>query len=102
MCDISVSSSLREGLPVNIMEAMACGLPIVATYNRGHHELVVDQVNGFMIQPPDVNLFANRLLDLYRSKELRQMMGMESVRRVREFSLTEVGRELKKIYAQYA
>ena len=37
--DVAVASSLREGLPVNIMEAMACGLPVIATDNRGHREL---------------------------------------------------------------
>ncbi|XJZ26736.1 glycosyltransferase [Bacillota bacterium Lsc_1132] len=42
--DLAVASSLREGLPVNIMEAMACGLPVVASDNRGHRELVEEGV----------------------------------------------------------
>lgn len=99
MCDIAVSSSLREGLPVNIMEAMACGLPIVATHNRGHKELIEEQVNGFIIQPGDIPLFARRLLELERSRELRQSMGYESVQRVMKYSLTEVGQELRDIYS---
>ena len=41
MSDIAVASSLREGLPVNIMEAMACGLPVIAVDNRGHRELLL-------------------------------------------------------------
>ena len=45
LCDIAVASSRREGLPVNVMEAMACGLPVVATANRGHSELVVHELH---------------------------------------------------------
>lgn len=40
LTNIYVASSLREGLPVNIMEAMYMGLPVIATDNRGHRELV--------------------------------------------------------------
>ena len=49
ICDIAVASSLREGLPVNIMEAMACGLPVVASENRGHRELITNHKNGWLI-----------------------------------------------------
>ncbi len=98
MCDVAVSSSIREGLPVNIMEAMACALPIVATRNRGHKELIEDQVNGFVVHPDNVYMFAERLLKLKRSKDLRQAMGLENLRRVRSYSLTEVGQELRDIY----
>jgi len=98
MCDVAVSSSLREGLPVNIMEAMACALPIVATRNRGHKELVVDQVNGYVIDPDNITMFAARLLELKRSQDLRQAMGLESYQRVNAYSLSEVGQELREIY----
>ena len=54
MCDIAVASSLREGLPVNIMEAMACGLPVIASENRGHRELIINNVNGWTVDREDI------------------------------------------------
>jgi glycosyltransferase EpsD len=98
MCDVAVASSLREGLPVNIMEAMACGLPIVATQNRGHSELVADGQNGFVLAPDQVKAFAGRLLALSKSEELRNRMGAESADIVKKYSLSQVARELNDIY----
>ncbi|NIK76106.1 glycosyltransferase EpsD [Paenibacillus castaneae] len=98
MCDVAVASSLREGLPVNMMEAMACGLPIVATNNRGHSELVSSGLNGFIIEHDQVFDFASRLLQLSVSDELRQRMGTESVDMVKKYSLAQVSRELSDIY----
>ena len=45
--DVAVSSSKQEGLPINIVEAMAVGLPVVATEIRGHNDLIEDSENGF-------------------------------------------------------
>lgn len=98
MCDVAVASSLREGLPVNIMEAMACGLPIVATENRGHSELVADGRNGYVLAPDQVTAFAGRLLELSRSAELRHQMGSESANIIKKYSLAQVARELNDIY----
>ncbi len=47
--DIYLASSLREGLPVNIMEAMYKGVPVIAKYNRGHRELISNNKNGFLV-----------------------------------------------------
>ncbi|MCQ6558989.1 glycosyltransferase family 4 protein [Paenibacillus mendelii] len=102
MCDVAVASSLREGLPVNIMEAMACGLPIIATANRGHSELVEDQGNGFIVAPGDIQAFADRMDQLYHSELLRERMGQESVRRAANYSLTQVKAQLSEIYSRYA
>lgn len=98
MCDVAVASSLREGLPVNIMEAMACGLPIVATKNRGHSELVSSGVNGFIIEQNDPVLFAQRLKQLSESIELRQTMGNRSLQFVQKYGLLPVMQELGGIY----
>ena len=45
--DVAVSSSKQEGLPINVVEAMAVGLPVVATKIRGHVDLIEDSENGF-------------------------------------------------------
>jgi glycosyltransferase EpsD len=99
--DIAVGSSLREGLPVNIMEAMACGLPILATKNRGHCELVENGSNGFIVMPGDREIFAARLLQLYRNPSLRKKMGDESIKRMERYSLNQVSQELRQIYSRY-
>ncbi|MGG1635363.1 glycosyltransferase family 4 protein [Paenibacillus sp. NRS-1760] len=101
MCDVAVASSLREGLPVNLMEAMACGLPIVATRNRGHSELVIDGENGFVLEPTDMELFADRLRKLSESLELRQRMGAFSLQMVQKYGLLQVKLELNEIYKSF-
>lgn len=101
MCDLAVASSLREGLPVNIMEAMACGLPVVATDNRGHRELIIDTTNGYLVTPGEVELFASRILECIHSRTLREKIKIENVNRVKKYSVDEVGTELNNIYTQY-
>lgn len=101
MCDVAVASSLREGLPVNIMEAMACGLPIVATQNRGHSELVVDGENGFILAPEETAQFANRLKLLSDSIKLRHRMGINSQQFVQKYGLNQVKQELGEIYTSF-
>lgn len=101
ICNIAVASSLREGLPVNIMEAMASGLPIVATINRGHRELVNNGVNGFIILPNDKQKFASKILDLFASPELSQQMSSENLKMIKKYSLEQVTLELSEIYSSY-
>ncbi|MDQ0242547.1 glycosyltransferase EpsD [Bacillus fengqiuensis] len=99
--DVAVASSLREGLPVNIMEAMASGLPVVASDNRGHRELVKDKVNGFVIPPSNDRMFSKRLLELSQSNDMCKKMGSESVSQLKNYSLSQVGLELSAIYTHY-
>ncbi|MFC3884770.1 glycosyltransferase family 4 protein [Bacillus songklensis] len=101
ICDLAVASSLREGLPVNIMEAMACGLPVVASDNRGHRELIKDKINGYVIPPANDRLFSARILELAQSNDMRKKMGIESVKHLKTYSLSHVHSELNKIYTHY-
>ncbi|MEN1937230.1 glycosyltransferase family 4 protein [Paenibacillus sp. 102] len=101
ICDIAVGSSLREGLPVNIMEAMACGLPIIASENRGHLELVEDSANGYIIPNQDAQLFALKIVELNKSKALLVKMGTESKRKMNKYSIVQVESEMSSIYRKY-
>ncbi|WP_282937457.1 glycosyltransferase family 4 protein [Paenibacillus sp. RC67] len=101
LCDVAVASSLREGLPVNIMEAMACGLPVIASANRGHSELIEDAVNGYIVNGQNRGEFAARMVELSKSRDLCAKMGMESMNRMRQYSITQVGLELAGIYSHY-
>lgn len=75
--DIFVLSSLWEGLPVVFLEAMATGLPIVATAVDGSCELVKEGVNGFLVPAKDYRLLAQRIITLLKEKERARKMGRE-------------------------
>lgn len=67
ICDVEVACSYREGLPLNVIEAMLCGKPVVASHNRGHDELVQDGVNGYLVNADDVDDYAKRICEILAS-----------------------------------
>jgi glycosyltransferase EpsD len=99
--DIVVSSSRREGLPVNILEAMATGLPLVVTDCRGNRDLVINNVNGFVIKLDNVKDFANAIRILYELPDLRKKFGNESIKKVKKYSLNKVKIEYINIYERF-
>lgn len=75
-----------EGQPLVILEAMACGLPIISTKDVGViDETVIDGVNGILVEKRNVEQLANAILKLVQDKDLRVKMGKESLRRFQEF-----------------
>jgi glycosyltransferase EpsD len=95
--DIAVASSLREGLPVNVMEAMAEQLPVVATKNRGHRELI--RGAGILVDADDPSSFAEAVIGLIENPEERQELGRRAYERIIEkYSGEMVLQELIKLY----
>ncbi len=82
--DVFVLPSHFEGLPIAMLEAMAAGLPIVATSVGGVPEVIEDGTNGFLIQVGDYKALADRILVLARNKRLRWQMGVNNVNKIRE------------------
>ena len=70
IADVSVSCSKREGLPLNIVEAMLSGTPVVASVNRGHRELIQNGKNGFLIDVNDCERIADKVLKILTDKQL--------------------------------
>jgi len=101
IADVAVSASRREGLPVNVMEAMATGLPLVVTDCRGNRDLVVNGKNGFVIALDDVDAFADAIERLYNSQELRTKFGRANLEMIKEYSLENVIKYMEEIYRDY-
>jgi len=102
LCDVAVASSYREGLPVAVMEAMACGLPVVAVDNRGHRELIQDDYNGWLHTEDDPQAFANKLVMLATIQDLPEQFGKNSRKlMVEKYSTKKVLREKIHMYQKY-
>ena len=96
--DIFILTSRREGLPRAILEAMAVGLPIIATNVRGNRDLVKHGENGYSVQLDDVQQTILAIEALSSSKSLRESMGEINREVVREYSLERVLSETEVIY----
>ena len=62
VCDLEIACSHREGLGLNIVEAMLCGKPVIASHNRGHDELVREGVNGYLADSSHVAEFTELII----------------------------------------
>lgn len=100
LSDVAVSSSRREGLPVNVMEAMASGLPLVVTDCRGNRELVRNDENGFVVAQDDSAAFVASLEKIYHSVELQQNFGEASLEMVKKYSKKCVDQQMQNIYGE--
>ncbi|WP_431800786.1 glycosyltransferase family 4 protein [Halobacillus andaensis] len=102
ICDAAGGSSLREGLPVNIMEAMACALPIIATDNRGHRELIHHSVNGWLIEKNGIDDFAGKIEFLANHPQVKKQLGNEGRKTIiKTYSEQQVLIQKREIYQSF-
>ena len=79
-CDMLARPSLLEGMPLTVLEAMACGLPVVATPVSGTAELVRDGENGIFVRPADPAALARAILRLIEDEPMREAQGRSARR----------------------
>ena len=96
--DISVFPSLREGMGMAGLEAMASGIPLIAADNRGTREYLIDQENGLVCNAASADEFAKAILSLYENKEQRQRYAARAQNTVEKFSLHESAAKMSQIY----
>jgi glycosyltransferase involved in cell wall biosynthesis len=73
--DVYVNTSLHEGIPMSVLEAMAYGVPVVVPKVGGLQEFVTDGVDGYLVDSRDPADFRDRILALYENETLRERMG---------------------------
>jgi glycosyltransferase involved in cell wall biosynthesis len=96
---IAVLPSRREGLPLSLLEAAACGRPLVATDVPGCREIARAGVNALLVPPDDPSALAGAIDRLARDPELRRRFGRASRELAeREFSSARIGRDIVALY----
>ena len=83
------------------MEAMACGLPVIASRVKGHEDLIEPDVNGLLFDFDDEEMFCQAVRRLYEDKKLREQMGQAGKEKVQRYRLeTVLPENMKKLYIQ--
>ncbi len=101
--DIFVHPSTSEGIPVAIMEAMALGLPVVASNIMGNPEIIEDGRTGFLVSKNDPESLAMKLKELLMDEDLRINMGRHGGERInREYNLKKNVVLLEEIFKRYS
>ena len=96
--NVSVSTSLREGLPVNIIEAMYSELPIVATKCRGMSDLIKNNQNGFLIEKNLEKQFTDTIEKIYLKKIELEKIKNKNKKDSKKYLLDNILKEYIKIY----
>jgi glycosyltransferase involved in cell wall biosynthesis len=97
--DIFVYPSYHEGMPMAVMEAMACGLPIIATQVGGLPDLVCPGINGILVPAGQPGQLANAILQLLDDPQMRHSMQIKSFQLAQEnFDVEKLVPRLLEIY----
>ena len=98
VANVGVSASYREGLPVNVMEAMATGLPLVVTNCRGNRDLITHEKNGFLIKQDDIVGFSKAIKTLYQDECLREKFSCQNKADIQTYDAKNIMRLTKQVY----
>ena len=98
--DIFLFTTRQEGLPRSMMEAMASGLPCVASAIRGNVDLIENEVNGYTCATDDVDGYAAAIEKIVADPELRQTMGQNNLEKIKQYDISVVEKEIRDIYAE--
>lgn len=99
--DIAVSASKQEGLGLNLIEAMMCGVSPIATIDRGHCTIIDNNINGILYPQNDYETLSQEITNLIQDSELREKISREAILKARKFSIKNSLDAMSKIYKDF-
>lgn len=101
-CKVWFLSSISEGLPNPILEAMACGCAVVSTACGGPEDIIKGGENGFLVDVGNTQAMAYKIMLLYRNEQLRKKICANAMKTVQEYSWPKAAEKLEKhLYSIY-
>lgn len=98
--DIFLFTTLQEGMPRSMMEAMASGLPCIASKIRGNVDLLDEGQGGYLREPSDLEGITECIRSLLDNPNLREKMGEYNLEIIKDYDVKVVMREIEKIYKE--
>jgi glycosyltransferase involved in cell wall biosynthesis len=98
LCDISIHSSYNEGIPLSVAEAMACGIPVIASDVNGLNEIVQDKKSGLLFKCADAGDMAETITSVLQDAELKTKLRTGALARALDFSLDTTVNKLIALY----
>ena len=95
--NVIVSASMREGLPVNVIEAFSASKPVVALNCRGMKDLIEDDINGFVVN--NINDFIEKIDFLYSNPKKNIIICNNNKKKAKEFNVSHILEKIKIIYS---
>lgn len=96
--DIFLFPSLQEGLPVALMEAMSCSLPVICSEIRGNIDLI-DETCGILCPATDVDAFKSAVEKLINDSDMRKCMAENALERSKNYDIEIIEKHMKNIYS---
>ncbi len=96
--DIFVLPSIKEAFGLVLLEAMAAGIPIVASRVGGIPEIVENQKSGLLVESENSSALAEKIILLVNNKALRQKLASEGLKRVQQFDAKEMAKNTEMVY----
>lgn len=98
IADIFLFTTLQEGMPRSMMEAMASGLPCIASKIRGNVDLLEDDKGGYLVPVDDLDVIADKISVLVNDGNLRKKMSERNLVRILDFDTEKVKEIIAEIY----
>jgi len=96
--DILIQPSLHEGISTTILEAMACKTPIIASNVGGNKELILDNQNGFLINPESADEIIKKITMILENKLLAKKFGEKSFELIKNYEWSKIGQKYLELY----
>jgi len=88
--------SIQDGFGMVLLQAMACGLPLISTTHTGGEDIIEEGVDGFIIPPGSVEQIKDKILTLYHDRDRCSRMGAAAAEKAKNFTWTRYGNEIRQ------